>query len=360
MIYFLINNNYHLYDLNLLYDDIKSYELSLIQIPHALDPVEIDSRFKNIYLFPRFESLNKYRINISLLDRMKEELNIQPQDILLVYTEFEFANQFIINLFNKIGASVYLLEDGMGTQHVFNLQPQKKRLKVKVKEWLLRHIYGMKYVKLVEDGNTLFPVMDDTCFKGALLYNRISTLRNIPIIPIKNNTKKIESASNSIIFLNQDLYNGYDNLPSYLSILELILSNFTEKFHIVYFKFHPREKNFKEYFLIERLVKEKGCIIISSTEAIETIVNKYDIGYAASFFSTAIRNLAFMGIEPIFLYHLFPCYNYLPAAKNITAFLRSMEYNFPHTFDDINIKYKSGIVTQGEQNVSIADVLSGI
>lgn len=51
MIYFLVNNNYHMIDVYEHCANIKDYEKSLIQIPHTLECIDEDENFRNIYTF---------------------------------------------------------------------------------------------------------------------------------------------------------------------------------------------------------------------------------------------------------------------------------------------------------------------
>jgi hypothetical protein len=63
--------------------------------------------FKNIFFKP--ENIK------NIFQRVDNTLFINNSDILLVHTDMDILNQYIIQKFYQCGARVYLLEDGIAT-----------------------------------------------------------------------------------------------------------------------------------------------------------------------------------------------------------------------------------------------------
>ncbi len=49
MIYFLVNNDYHVYDVNTIIYDMPDVPISLIKIPHSLNLIEDNERYNEVF-----------------------------------------------------------------------------------------------------------------------------------------------------------------------------------------------------------------------------------------------------------------------------------------------------------------------
>ena len=60
MIYFLVNNTFHLHDVNDYLKEIKNQKIRLIQVPYSLKPIEKNPRIDEIYIFERLAYVSEY------------------------------------------------------------------------------------------------------------------------------------------------------------------------------------------------------------------------------------------------------------------------------------------------------------
>ena len=367
MVYFLVNNNSHIVDFTNLYPDIKDMKLSLIQVPHTLNIIISNHCFEYIYLYQKLkisfiQLFLSYKMNKRELNKIDTELYIQKDDTLFVYTEFELVNQYIIEKFNKIGARVYLLENGAATSYLFMSAKYKKSIKNDIRLLFLKLLYGFNNTRLLYDGRSTFPILKDNCIDAVFFYLKPKRIiRNIKAYSIKQNIKQIDSLnSQTIIFLNQGIYSLFDNFDCYLNTLNNAINHLSYNFNKIYFKFHPREP--VEIINKVRMVIEKNNgIIIDSKMAIEEIIENYKPKYAISFYSFALINLAFMGIEPIFIYSFIPNYKKIQVLNHFDIYLKSLNYNFVTSFGLITSKYESGLLRllrEQVDSVSIIDLIT--
>jgi hypothetical protein len=217
MIYILINNQYHVYDFNQWIDDFNGQEISLIQVPHSLNPLKCDGRFFRIYTYPKFfqssfSLLRLYKI-FNLHKKIRKEILPEENDILLVYTEYEILNQFIVNLFYKSNARVFLLEDGLATMTLCNSNFFSRKLKSKFFEFVLKNIYSYKYLRIYDLPDPT-PLMEDKFFSGVCVKLGNSIKREIPLFNISNCKSLVIEDLNfeRAIFINNDLYNYLCNI----------------------------------------------------------------------------------------------------------------------------------------------------
>lgn len=363
MTYFLINNDFHYEDLKLHMNNIH-VDISLIQIPHRLNPVS-SPKFKEIHTFWKcsldwkdFTKIKTRKFEI------KTSLNIKSTDILYVYSEYDLCNQYVISLFYEENASVYLLEDGMTTLVTFSKKRLKPAFSWQIKEFILKYFYGFKYTNIISNGNAVVFIMKDDYFKGAFVYWNVGKGRNIPVTLIQNPYKKTGNfeKENSVIFLHQHTLYDESKFDVYLSEMNALFKIFNKNFKNVYFKFHP----YTDQDTVEKIKKNlnKEIIYIDEKDPIEILVKKYKLRYATSYFSSALKNLYFLGVEPIFLYHL----SGVLKIDNVllTTFLEMQSYNFVDDIQDINAKYSSNIqltnpvdfpsIVNGNENMAFVDI----
>lgn len=338
MIYFLINNNYHLdLDLNLA-KQLKETELALIQVPYSLKVVEMSEVFSKVYLFSEKISLSlqqPLRI-LEIQNKISQEVKPLKDDILLVHSDRDLVNQHIIKLFFQARAKVYFVEDGTATMCTDNLVPTKAPVINRFKTWILKNIYNFQFTKIAVYGvETLFS-MEDHLFNGAIITFGNAIRRKIPLFkltPIKYPFQV--RYRNGAIFFNQDLYSFYFSEEVFFSLLDDVF-DFSKQFSPFYFKFHPSDTPAVKQRII-KLIEEKhdNIIIITESDIAENIVNKYPVQYAISFNSTASLNLISKGIIPIFLNDVY-C-DKLPVASFIAfkSLLESMGCISPADKSDV-------------------------
>ena len=143
MIYFLVNNDYHLHLVSTLAGQLDKVELGLIQVPYSLNVISEHSLFSKIFVFQQrmYLSLKSpFRI-LNLKKKISNEIKPTSNDILIVHTERDLANQYIIQLFHEVKAKIYLLEDGTATICHFNMAPKKAALKDRIRGMILKYAF---------------------------------------------------------------------------------------------------------------------------------------------------------------------------------------------------------------------------
>lgn len=342
MIYFLVNNNYHV-DLDIkLAKQLNEFDLALIQVPYSLNIINEFPLFKKIICFNfRLHSSFK-RLIMKPFDVVKikkiidKNILIEKEDILLVHTEIDLINQYIIQKFYDNQASVFLLEDGTSTMCAYNLIPQKGSFLDGVKTFFLQKVYHFKYTSIVKLGNQTLPIMLDSIFKGSIVNYGKEIRRKIPLYHLKQeqeslNIKYVQGG----LFLSQNLYFWHISEDDYIKFIDCILK-VSYNFSPFYFKFHPSEKdNVKESIRHLIITKYPNVLIVEEDIIAEKIIDKLQVKYVITINSSAALNLINKGIIPIFLNNLF---NYeFPSSEGseFSIFLNSIKCNSPKTMSEI-------------------------
>jgi hypothetical protein len=374
MIYFLINNNFCLYNAEILSKELKGYDLGLIQIPYSLKPVINDIRFKKILTIERLTSINGYFVkwpykllinlyrNYKKIRAVKNILKPDKVDILLANSEEELMNQVVIKIFREKKAKVFLYEGGMGNYISFNMNSEVLSTKEIFLMYSIRFILGIKGYLLLKNKGHFVPRMSDKYFAGVLFFLPHKIKRNIQVFHIKKlvENNKLSLNENNTIFLTQPMYRSYFSIEEYIHNIDFVLSKLTKSFSKVYIKPHPEEIIDGIIPEFERIaLKYSNVYIINSSEIIERIINDYDVKFAVSYFSTSLLNLLYYRVEPVFIFHLLPEIND-NVSKEIFLYLKSISYLFPRNFEDINSRYRSGLRELIQSGQHISEILSAI
>lgn len=361
MIYFLVNNNYHLINVFENCNNLKDYKKSLIQVPHTLDKINNNKFFVNIFTYDTpFNKtknfLNLYRIK-KIEKQIKDNLKIKPNDILFVSTEYEILNQYIISLFKMNNAKVYILDEGLATYLTYSMKSDKQLpLKVRAKLFYTKYILNYNFVEYLYINNLVYPLINERYIDGVFLYLDVNIVRNINKYIIKKDIKKKILNSKNAIFLNQDMYYHYYSKEEHEVILEDILLKMSNSFQKIYFKFHPRETEVDKNWQLKILSKFKKIYVIDENLPIETIVEKYDAKYIFSFLSAALLNLNAVGIIPVYIYHLYQNISKNSIFEEISNILINSKYIFiDKKFNNIlDVGFKNSLENNSE---NIKDLL---
>lgn len=348
MIYFLVNNDYHLYLDMKLTKQLSQHKLGLIQIPYSLNVIDHSDSFSKIYHYPErlIGSLKGLLIDSkkikSILKKVDDELSPDNNDVLLVHTEMDLLNQYIIQKFQKVGAKIFLLEDGTATMCYFNMPLGKIAIKDKIRASLLKYFFNFKFIEIKKYGVETLPVMKDHIFNGVIVKYGDKIKRKIPLYKLKSTAESIDVLyKQGAIFFNQPQYLWFITEKEYVKYIDdlLIIScNFSP----FYFKFHPSDT--KEIILqIKKVIKEKysNIIIISENDIAENIIIKYPVQYSITFNSTATFNLMEKGIIPIFLNNMFNKLFPDDSFYTFGHFLKSINCQSPEKIEDIKIGFRA-------------------
>lgn len=349
MIYFLINNNYHYYDIKKLLLNLNRKDICLIEVPHMLQN-NSHTDFLFVYKYTRSLKpglLAECKNFIQQIKKFKHDITIKEDDFLFFYTEYEILNQYIARQFKTNGAKVYLIEDGGLASYLPFRMIVSESLSIKeiVKQWVYRRLPGLDTLRFHKLNGFIFPWMSEKFIDGLCLYRKVSILRDIPLILIKRSIlSKSYKIKGTVIFTNQDLYNVYMTPENYINSLINILESLCNGFDIVYFKYHPREsKEWRQKIKSNVLSKFPSICIIDDNSAIEELIENYKPQVIASYFSASLLNLLDCGVEPLYLYHLFDDLNHQNIFVETTIVLHELGYNFIPSFTQINSNFMSGI-----------------
>lgn len=344
MIYFLINNSRQLDDAYSHLPGFAGRTCNLIVIAHTLCSSNY-SGFKQVLSFNKFSFrnyINSWLTALKIREAVRSKILPNSDDVLFLYTEHEPFNQIIANYFKKSGAKVYLIEDGGFATYIpfYVRNSEPLGLKIRLKEFILNCIPGLRHLSIFMINGILFPRMPDSIFDGVCLYHQVKISRSIRIILIKHpEVKLIRPVNKSVIFLNQPMYDAYQTQESYIKCLNNLLANLVDIFDVVYFKFHPRDNIFYKNLIYKEVIKKFDAIKIVDDELnIEKSVYKLAPMFAASYHSAALLSLEYAGVKPLYLYNLVNDLRNQPISKIMTELLSSMGQPPPDHWSDVSSK----------------------
>ena len=351
MIHFLINNDYHHVDFTLHAKQFNRSRIKLIEIVHTLE------RRDNSALAAateRFEPVNRRGFARSvwshcrLVPIIRERIRPRPEDVLFVYTEWELLNQVVVNLFRAAGARVYLIEDGgVGTYIPFRTTSSEPlTLRERVIACIQASLPGVRSLRQRKLSGIVYPWMPDTAFDGVCFYQDVSIARQIPVITVQRPPEPhVEGDGRTALFLNQDLYAfGYQTEAEYLETLDTIVGALAKRFSQVSFAFHPRESEAWRAIIHERVLSGfPNVSVLPNRGGIEASVAAVRPAVVASFNSTGLMNLFYRGIQPLYLFHLFPTLTRHPDFAENQRILEEMGYRFVPSLEAVAADYVSGL-----------------
>ena len=344
MLYFLINNDFHLsFDRKFIQKINNGINISLIQVPYSLSVVEEDSLFKEIYCFPQIHlSFSRIFKIFRIKKLIRRSLKIKTDDILYVHSERDLTNQFIIQLFYTANAKIFLLEDGVSTMCMFNMDPGKISFKEQIKYLLLKQIFGFHLLNVGRYGIENLYTMSDEIFKGLIITIGHKINRNIKIYKVTLGDENVNNIDiNGAIFLNQDYYRFISNVDEYISFVieNLIIS---KNFNPFYFKFHPSDSDyFKQELAIRIKDNYENIIIIYEESNFENLITTYPVANVISFNSSACFNLINSKFNPIFLNHFLEKKYPNILFKTFEIFLNSINCKYPTNLYEVTPKFIS-------------------
>jgi hypothetical protein len=330
MNYLIINNDYHYGDLIRYFPENFIDNCKFISIPVNLkNPDCID---KSKLILPNY-SLKKnlinplyaYKIRNKILKSI-DSLKLTSFDSLFTFTEIELSNQIVIEYFFKFGASIYLVEDGTASALLYNKNLKANNLFAKTIQFYLYWFCNLKNTTVLNYRKGYFYFLPDYYFSGFIQFNQFKIERKINRFTLdpKEPPFKFNGTTNSCIFFNQNFYIVYLSLDDFLDILETTIGKLCATFTIVYFKFHPNEREIDK-LKIKNRIKYSNIFYLADSVKVNY---QLDVKFGVSFISTALREYNFYGLRPIYLFHLFQ--NLIPhdLSSEYKLYLQSMNYIF--------------------------------
>jgi hypothetical protein len=332
MIYFLVNNNFQLLDVETHLAELKNDDISLIKIPHNLT-ISLNYKFKEIYEFPRLinKLVDHFKLPqiISIHSKIKNNLKeISEKDTLIFYTEYEYLNHYVVNIFKEKKAKVILIDEGFATYLSYSiLENSNLGLKKKILNLYLKSILGYKNTKIVSLGQTTKTHLTDSQIDLLLLYNPLNLVRKVKTNHLKTDDRNfIGLKSNTALFLNERMYDYYVTMYEYLNIMNDILLNLSNNFETVYFKFHPRETDFEKNKIKSVIEKHPKVKIIEDNNPVELLIEKIEAKYIVSFFAQTLLYLSNSNCTPIYTIQMYPQLMKNESLKVVNSILENMGY----------------------------------
>ena len=349
MIYFVVHNNYQRHDFELHLAELDRKDVTLVSIPHTLEACEYPGIAARFHYAPRFGqgALPWVLDYLRFARAIERDIRPAPGDVCFLYTEYELLNHYIAARFRKAGAKVYLVEDGgFPTYLVFRLiEAEAMSFKQALKEKVFRLLPGLSEMRFHRINGHVFRLMPDSTIDAVCLYRPVPLVRKVPTVLLRRPPEPaLDSIRGCVIFLNEDVYNGQLDAEDYLRDLQALLSQLCRRFHEVLFKFHPRESGEWRARIRGRVLARLPAVKeVGNDAGIEDIVDRYRPSIAVSYLSAGLLNLLYRGVEPLYIYHLFPQLRGQPLYRESTAILESQGYNFVPGIEAIAPDYRSGL-----------------
>ena len=303
MIYYIINNDFHIYNVQNHISLSNELDFTIIRIPYSLNSdcksfaeniITIETPFRERKKFwnPKFFYAAKARI---------DKIPFKEEDLIIFLTEYDPLNQYIVYKSKEKGATIHLLEEGISFYAIY-LHDNKltRNYKYLIKLFYLRYLIGFHFFKYVAVGNMNFPQIKDKYIDKILLYFNVEVSRNTNVEIISNNAiGYADLKKDTAAFLSQPLYESYMSLSSYIKHVSYQLDKIINNYSRVYFKFHPRESDaFKNLIKLRFFDK----VIFIENQILEDFIEEYRPLVAFSFFSDALFKLKSKGLKVRFLY----------------------------------------------------------
>jgi hypothetical protein len=357
MIYFLVNNDYQLLDARIHAQGLRlqGQESTLIEVPHMLQESNRGDGFRQLFNFPApLKShgwMGAWWCYFGARRDVNRQLTPKAGDTLFLYTEYELLNHFIALRFKRAGARVFLLEDGgVGTYIPFSVPSQEKlTLKEHIVALMTRCLPGLHRTTFHKLNGIVFPWMEDRQIDGLCTYRPLRIIRQIPVHVLHGPVRaRLETIPGRVLFLNERMYDDYQNATEYMHGLETIMRALVKGFGEVLFKFHPREKQPWRGRIAELLASHFPTVrIVEDSRAAELLLAELRPEALASYFSTALLSLTGTGIEPLFLFQLLPEVARQKVFVQCEGLLRQWNYHFVANWDEAHSGYTSCMGSDG-------------
>ena len=341
MIYFLINNNFHLIDAEEHLKDLKDYKTGLIKIPHKLTipvnhPFDIQMEFPKLIsrLMDHFNLLRIFTLHRQIKNQLK---SIESDDTLIFYTEYEYLSHYIVKLFKRKNAKVILIEEGFPTYLTFSTLPNKSLpLKKKILGYYLKYILGYSTTKIVSINDNPDTQMQDDQIDLLLLYTDLKIWRDVQTKLLPTAKKEFDHLDeNTILYLNEGIYMLYTTMEEYLQIIDDIMYNLSLNFEHVYFKFHPREIEYGKNQARSIIQKYTNVIIVEDNRPVELLIPEIGAKYVTSFLAQTQLYLSNSNCISLYLFHLYPELMRNQAYQSVKNIIDQMNYTFMSDWSQI-------------------------
>lgn len=341
MIYFIVNNDFHIEHIEYYTKQLPKEEICIIAIPHT-----IKYGFKdicdNIISFTTPFGDSKHIRRIFKVKKIKNKIDdnviFDQSDKVVLLSEYEPLNLYLVYKAKKSGAKTYLLQEGIATYYTCI---KSNNLQLSFRQWLFlfysRYILGFKYLQLINLEKESQFLIDDRYLDKICLYYDIPIRRKIDKRIIKSPYSIYPDLDkNRVLFLNQPLYETFFSKETYFKYLSIEINDLVSQYEKVIFKFHPRDHLDVKDKIISMFAQNQAILFEDTMDLPETMQNYKPLNIF-SFFSDALLRLKLQGCNVHYLFYKYKELVEHPVLKNTQLFIESRDKYFVNKISFIEV-----------------------
>jgi len=331
LIYFIVNNDFHIEHIEYYTKQLPREEVSIIAIPHTIKR-DFTYMSNNIISFPTQYAEGKFFKNIfkvkKLLQEIDDTLTFNQNDKIVLLSEFDPLNLYIVYKAKKSAANTFLLQEGIATYYT---SIKFDRQSLNFKQWCIlmymRYVIGFRFLQKVRLGDHSHYLMNDQYLDKICLYHDIPLGRKIDKKIIKSPYTAYSDLDKKIaLFLNQPLYQAYWSKEVYFKNLSNEVNKIMNEYEKIIFKFHPRDSVEIKNKIIS-MFGSNSKLVFEDTLNLPETMQKHKPLNAFSFFSDSLLQLDLQGCNVHYLFHSYTELLEKPALNNINKFIEKKSMN---------------------------------
>lgn len=329
MIYFIVNNDFHVEHIEYYTKQLPKEEVCIIVIPHTIK-YGVKHICDNIVSFEtpfgKSDHIRKIFKVKEIKNKIDDKITFGQRDKVVLLSEYEPLNLYVVYKAKTSGAKTYLLQEGIATYYTCI---KTDKLPLSFKQWLvlfyMRYILGFKYLQLLNLEKESQYLMDDRYLDEICLYYDISLGRKIDKKIIKSPYSIYSGLDkNTALFLNQPLYETFFSKEIYVKYLSIEINDLASRYEKLIFKFHPRDALDMKDEILSIFAQHQG-IFFEDIMDLPGTIQKYKPCNVFSFFSDALMRLKLQGCNVHYLYYKYKELVEHPVIKNTQLFIETRD-----------------------------------
>lgn len=333
-------------------------------LPSALDMEQSDRAFDHVYVLPGAGHPYKYFQTLALRKKSNNLFQFKKGDVLIVFTEYELHNHYLVLKAKAAGAKVFLFDEGIGSFQLYNYTDFKHGMSrsALLTNYLMKYL-GYPHSSLCRGSNNFFWKLNEQYYDGFVSQYKFPTRLNTKkyfIKPLLSYGGSIDALNDDGLFILGGHFDWFLPQPEYLLYLERLCKVANNKFKDVYFKFHHAELTMHPPEVLSKqmeILQNYDIKILDNVKLpAEIIIEKIKTKYVVAPWSSALLSLFMRGCEPIFTFKA------LNIQTNDTAImeelLRSVGYKLLLSLEELCPSFKTCLRKENifEQHYSIGDL----
>lgn len=341
MIYFIVNNDFHIEHIEYYTKQLPKEEVCIIAIPHTIkyDFKHISDNIVSFTTpFGNPEHIKRIVKVKEIENKIDDKITFNQSDKVVLLSEYEPLNLYLVYKAKKSGAKTYLLQEGIATYYTCI---KRKSLPLSFKQWLIlfytRYFLGFKYLQLINLEKESQFLIDDRYLDKICLYYDIPFRRNIDKRIIKSPYSIYSDLDkNRALFLNQPLYETFFSKEIYFKYLGIEINDLASRYEKVIFKFHPRDHLDVKDKIISMFAENQVVLFEDTMDLPETMQNYKPLN-VFSFFSDALMRLKLQGCNVHYLFYKYKELVEHPVLKNTQLFIENRDKHIVNKISFIEV-----------------------